>query len=224
MSNEKFFLYGEKEINYLKRRDKKLGMVIDNLGMIRRKVREDHFEALAMSIVSQQISRKAADSIWDRLVDKYSRVSAAVFADADLDDLRKCGLSQRKSGYIKGVAEAVVNKVINFEEFTLMSNDEIISKLSSLPGIGVWTAEMLMIFSLQRPDVVSYGDLAIRRGMRMLYKHRSIDRNLFEKYARRYSPYGTVASLYLWEISSGAIPEMRDPAEHPPAHGAGEDT
>jgi DNA-3-methyladenine glycosylase II len=69
---------------------------------------------------------------------------------------------------------------------------------------------MLMIFCMQRPDVVSYGDLAILRGLRMFYHHRTIDRTLFGKYSRRYSPYGTVASLYLWAIASGAIPEMRD--------------
>ncbi|WP_077610307.1 DNA-3-methyladenine glycosylase family protein [Clostridium sp. Marseille-P2415] len=82
--------------------------------------------------------------------------------------------------------------------------------LSALKGIGVWTAEMIMTFCMQRPDVVSFGDLAIHRGMRMLYHHRSIDRKKFEKYAKRYSPYGTVASLYLWAIAGGAVPEMRD--------------
>ncbi|HOS18674.1 MAG TPA: DNA-3-methyladenine glycosylase 2 family protein, partial [Clostridia bacterium] len=91
-----------------------------------------------------------------------------------------------------------------------MPDQEVIQRLSALSGIGVWTAEMLMIFCMQRPDIVSYGDLAIHRGMRMLYHHRGIDRNLFEKYARRYSPYGTVASLYLWAIAGGAIPEMCD--------------
>jgi DNA-3-methyladenine glycosylase II len=71
---------------------------------------------------------------------------------------------------------------------------------------------MLLIFCLQRPDVMSFGDLAIRRGLRMLYRHRAIDRRLFDKYARRYSPCGTVASLYLWAIAGGAIPELRDHA------------
>jgi len=201
MRKEKFFLYGEKEINYLKTRDKKLGLVIDNLGIIRREVREDHFEALAMSIVSQQISRKAADSIWNRLLDKFSVVSAEVFAGADTDDLRKCGLSSRKSGYIKGVAEAVVNKVINFDEFSSLGDDEIISKLSSLPGIGIWTAEMFLIFSMCRMDVVSWGDLAIRRGMMKLYGLKELSKEQFEEYRKGYSPYGSIASLYIWASS-----------------------
>ena len=93
-----------------------------------------------------------------------------------------------------------------------MTDAEVAARLSPIKGIGVWTAEMLMTFCLQRPDIVSYGDLAIRRGMRMLYHHRKIDRKLFDRYARRYSPYGTVASLYLWAIAGGAIPEMLDRA------------
>ena len=87
-----------------------------------------------------------------------------------------------------------------------------IRALSELKGIGVWTAEMILLFCMQRPDVLSYDDLAIRRGLRMVYRHRSIDRALFEKSRRRYSPYGSVASLYLWAVSGGAIPELNDPA------------
>ena len=84
-----------------------------------------------------------------------------------------------------------------------------------------WTAEMVMIFCMQRPDIVSYGDLAIHRGMRMLYRHRSIDRKKFTKYARRYSPHGTVASLYLWAIAGGAIPDLRDCAPPKKKQGCG---
>lgn len=91
-----------------------------------------------------------------------------------------------------------------------MPDEEVIRVLSSLKGIGVWTAEMILLFCMQRPDVLSYDDLAIQRGLRMLYHHRKIDRRLFEKYRRRYSPYGSVASLYLWAIAGGAIPGMRD--------------
>ena len=91
-----------------------------------------------------------------------------------------------------------------------MDDAEAIRALSSLRGIGVWTAEMILLFCLQRPDILSYDDLAIQRGLRMVYHHRAIDRRLFEKYRRRYSPYGSVASLYLWAVSGGAIPELKD--------------
>ena len=87
-----------------------------------------------------------------------------------------------------------------------------IEALRALKGIGVWTAEMILLFCMQRPDIFSYDDLAIRRGLRMVYRHRRIDRPLFERYRRRFHPYGSVASLYLWAVSGGAIPELTDPA------------
>lgn len=201
MECENFLVFGEKELSYLKSRDAKLGLAIDRLGIIRREARPDHFEALIMSIVSQQISRKAADSIWNRLMDKYSVVSAPVFANSDQFDLHKCGISLRKAGYIKGFAEAVMNGCIDFEKFISMSDDEIIEKLSSLPGIGIWTAEMFLIFSMRRMDVVSWGDLAIRRGMMKIYGLKDLTKEEFEKYRKRYSPYGSVASLYIWASS-----------------------
>ena len=91
-----------------------------------------------------------------------------------------------------------------------MNDEDAIRALSSLKGIGVWTAEMILLFCLQRPDIFSYDDLAIRRGLRMVYHHREIDRERFEKYRRRFSPYGSVASLYLWAVAGGEIPEMQD--------------
>ena len=90
------------------------------------------------------------------------------------------------------------------------SDEEAIKELSSLQGIGVWTAEMILLFCMQRPNVLSFGDLAIQRGMRMVYHHRKIDRKLFEKYRRRLSPYCSVASLYFWAVAGGSIPGMKD--------------
>ena len=93
-----------------------------------------------------------------------------------------------------------------------MSDGEAIKKLAELKGIGVWTAEMILLFCLQRPDIFSYQDLAIQRGLRMIYHHRAITRELSEKYRRRFSPYCSTASLYIWAVAGGAIPEMKDPA------------
>ncbi len=91
-----------------------------------------------------------------------------------------------------------------------MSDDEVCARLSSLKGLGVWSAEMLMLFSMQRPDILSFGDLAIQRGLRMIYHHRKIERKLFEKYRWRFSPYNSVASLYIWAVAGGAIEGMKD--------------
>ena len=97
-----------------------------------------------------------------------------------------------------------------------MNAAEVCKWLSSLNGIGVWSAEMLMLFFMQRPDILSYGDLAIQRGLRMIYHHRIIDRKLFEKYRRRYSPYGSVASLYIWAVAGGAVADIKDYAPKKP--------
>ena len=91
-----------------------------------------------------------------------------------------------------------------------MDDAEAIAALSSLEGVGVWTAEMLLLFCLDRPDILSYGDLAIHRGMRMVYHHRKVTREMFERYRRRYSPYGSVASLYLWAAAGGEVPGLKD--------------
>ena len=106
-------------------------------------------------------------------------------------------------------------KKVNDGEFDLeaiwnKTDEEAIHELDKLKGIGVWTAEMILLFCMQRPNVFSFDDLAIQRGLRMVYHHRKIDRKLFEKYRRRFSPYCSVASLYFWAVSGGAIPEMRD--------------
>ncbi len=98
------------------------------------------------------------------------------------------------------------------QKIATMSDEEAVLTLSSLKGVGVWTAEMLLLFCLQRQDIFSFTDLAIVRGIRMLYRHRKVDRALFEKYRRRFSPYGSVASLYLWAVSGGALQELSDPA------------
>ena len=121
--------------------------------------------------------------------------------DASIEDLRACGVSMRKAEYIKGIAEAAANGEINLEALHELPDEEVIERLSSLRGVGVWTAEMMLIFSMGRMDVVSYGDLAIRRGMMRLYGLEELDRGTFDAYRERYSPYGTVASLYLWRVA-----------------------
>ena len=91
-----------------------------------------------------------------------------------------------------------------------MSDEEAIRELKSLKGVDVWTPEMILLFCMQRPNIFSYDDLAIQRGLRMVYHHSNIDRKLFEKYRHRFSLYCSVASLYLWAVAGGAIPKMKD--------------
>lgn len=207
-----FLEYGEKETEYLKSRDKRLGEAIDRIGHVNRTVDADLFAAVVHQIMAQQISTAAQETLWNRLTGRIGIVNADSILSLGREELQGVGMSYRKVEYIRDFAEKVKSGEFEPKALWQMSDEEVIRALSSLKGIGVWTAEMLMIFCMQRPDVVSYGDLAILRGMRMLYRHRNIDRAKFEKYRRRYSPYGTAASLYLWAIAGGAIPELTDPA------------
>lgn len=196
-----YFNYGEKEINYLKKKDKVLGEAIDRIGMIKREVILDPFQGLISSIVSQQISTKAAITVGARLLDLVGEINPENIANADLEMIQKCGMSNRKALYIKGVGEAAVSKTVDFNKLHFLSDEEVTKSLTSLYGVGVWTAEMIMIFSLQRPDIVSFKDLGIRRGIMNLYGLEELTKKDFEIYKKKYSPYGSVASLYLWEIS-----------------------
>ncbi|HOE57036.1 MAG TPA: DNA-3-methyladenine glycosylase 2 family protein [Bacillota bacterium] len=195
------FEYGRKEIDYLKGKDKKLGAAIDRIGIINRRIIPDPFTALVSSIVSQQISSKAADTVWNRLLSLLGSVNPENINELGLPEIQSCGMSERKAGYIKGIAEAAISGEVDFGALDALSDEDIIKRLSSLRGVGVWTAEMLLIFSLCRPDVVSYKDLAIRRGMMNLYGLKELPEEKFKRYRKRYSPYGSVASLYLWALS-----------------------
>lgn len=205
-----FFYYTDIETEYLKKKDKRLGAVIDQLGHLKREVFDDLFEALVYSIVGQQVSTKAQVTIWNRIRAHYGTVTPDAVAAAGPDALRGLGISGRKAGYILDAAQKIRTGELNLDALRSKSDAVVERELCALNGIGVWTAQMLMTFCMQRKNIMSFGDYGIRKGLRMLYHHREIDQKLFDKYYRRYSPYATVASLYLWEIAGGAIPEMRD--------------
>lgn len=196
-----FFEYGQEEIEYLTRKDKKLGAAIEKIGMIQRAITPDPFTALISSVVSQQISNKAAATVWSRLSTLLGSISPERIMEVDQSAIQGCGMTLKKASYIKGIADAAKNGTIDFKTLPTLKDEEIIKRLSSLHGVGIWTAEMLLLFSLCRPDVVSYRDLAICRGMMNLYGLKELPKDKFERYRKRYSPYGSVASLYLWALS-----------------------
>ena len=207
-----FFQYGDKEINYLKRKDKKLAWAIEQIGHIERRLDADLFASVVRHIVGQQISSKAQATVWARLEERLTAVTPASVHAAAAEELQSLGMSLRKAEYIKDFASKIVSGEFALQAVEQLSDEEAIAALSSLKGIGRWTAEMILLFCLQRPDILSYDDLAIQRGLRMLYHHRKITRELFNKYKKRYSPYGSTAALYLWAISGGAIEGMQDNA------------
>ena len=205
-----YFQYGEAETGYLSRRDERMAAVIAQVGHIEREVDTDLFSAVVHHIVGQQISTKAQATIWQRMQDALGDVNAETILAAGIPKLQALGMTFRKAEYITDFAEKVHTGAFDLAAVERMSDEDAIEALRALKGIGVWTAEMILLFCMQRPDIFSYDDLAIQRGLRMVYHHREIDRALFEKYRRRFSPYCSVASLYLWAVSGGAIPEMRD--------------
>lgn len=205
-----YYIYDESAIEYLKQKDKRLAEVIDKIGKIEREVDSDLFSSVVHHIIGQQISTKAQATIWQRMQDDFGVVNADTILAAGTDRLQSFGMTFKKAEYITDFAVKVKNGTFDLQGIWNKTDDEVITELSGLKGIGVWTAEMILLFCMQRPNVLSYGDLAILRGMRMVYHHRRIDRKLFEKYRRRLSPYCSVASLYFWAVAGGAIPEMKD--------------
>lgn len=211
MGSTAFFEYHDKEVLWLKSHDSTLGNAIDEIGNIRRPVISDLFEALIHSIAGQQISMKAHETVWSRIKNLVSPIAPNVLAETSVSDLQKCGITMRKALYIKEVADHIVNGNLNLEALHELSDEQVVCRLCQIRGVGAWTAEMLMIFSMQRPDVMSWNDLAIHRGLRMLYRKKIITPELFAKYKRCYSPYASTASLYIWAIAGGACSTLTDP-------------
>ncbi len=211
-----YFEYGEKEIAYLKKKDKRLGAAIEKIGMLKRPIDKDIFTAVIRAILGQQVSRQARETVFCRMNDGLG-ISAKAINLATVDEIQQFGTTFKKAEYMKDFAFKVCVGEINLEELYKLTDAEVIKKLCSLKGIGIWTAEMLLASALQRDDVFSFGDIAIHRGLRMLYRHKEVTKEMFERYRKRYSPYGTTASVYLWAIAAGAIPELDDPKNKKPA-------
>ena len=154
------FKYGETEINYLKQRDPKLGRVIDQIGWIERAVDDDLFSAIIHHIIGQQISTKAQQTIWKRMQETLGEVNAETILSADISSLQSFGMTFRKAEYISDFARKVHDGTVDLDAVWQMSDEDAIRELSSLKGIGVWTAEMILLFCMQRPDIFSYDGLS----------------------------------------------------------------
>ena len=205
-----YFKYDDQALLYLKSKDQTLGEVIDKIGHIDRGVDTDLFSSVVHHIIGQQISTKAQATIWQRISENLSVLNADSIIAAGVEKLQSFGMTFRKAEYITDFAVKIKNGTFDLEGIWHKSDEEAIAALRSLKGIGVWTAEIILLFCMQRQNIFSFDDLAIQRGLRMVYHHRNIDRKLFEKYRRRFSPYCSVASLYLWAVAGGAIEGMKD--------------
>lgn len=197
-----FFAYTQNELDYLSQQDARLGNVIEKIGYVRRETEPDFFTAFLQSIIGQQVSTKAYLTVFGRLKSLCGDVlTSAKILSLDSSEMRQCGISEKKISCILCVAEALENNRLDFKSFEQKSDAEIIVELTAYPGIGVWTAEMLLLFSLQRKNILSYGDFGIKKGLCLLHGLDKLDKKKFNEFKIRYSPYASVASLYLWEIA-----------------------
>lgn len=193
-------------LNHL-RKDRKLAKVIDLVGEFNLSLTKNPYESLVEAIITQQLSAKAADSISTRFRAIYGKFPkpADVVRTSDAK-LRKAGLSYMKVSYIKDLSKKVESKEIRLSYMKNLSDEEVIVQLTQVKGIGRWTAEMFLIFSLGRLDVLPVGDLGLRKGIKNLYSLEELpEKEQIERIAEKWRPYRSVATWYLWRSQDESI-------------------
>ena len=195
-------------VKYLSR-DNDLKTLIDHYGVITLKRRRNYFKSLLRSIIHQQLSSKAAGTIENRFLELYNASrypSPEEVLKTPAEVIQNVGISRMKTEYIRGLAKVIVDRDIRLDKLTELSNDEVGTVLKQVRGIGQWTVDMFLIFSLNRPDVFPLNDLGIQKGL-MLFLGRAkyLDRESMLSYSEKWKPYRTLVSLYLWKIVDEGI-------------------
>jgi len=194
----------QKGIEYLVSKDEDIKNLYSCYGLLELKPRKNYFRSLVSSIISQQLSNKAASTILRRFVEIFEKdkfPSPEDIVNTPKHRIRKAGLSNMKTSYVVGLSEAVINQEIQLEELSSKTNDQIKIELTKLRGIGPWTAEMFLMFCLNRPDIFPLTDLGIQKGFTRLLGMKNLAKARFMKsYSKRWKPFRTTVSLYLWEI------------------------
>lgn len=189
-------------IIFLKKSDPRLGEIFGKYKPAIIRPHKNYFESLADAIMSQQLSGKAADTLIKRFKALFPKVEfpspKQVLAKSDTE-LRSVGVSSAKASYLKNLAQAFEDKTLNFRNIDKKTDEEIITMLVSVKGIGRWTVEMFLIFTLGRPDVFSFGDLGLRNAVKKVYGLRQDPSPVkLKQLSVRWQPYRSTASLYLW--------------------------
>ena len=195
-------------VKYLSR-DNDLKTLIDHFGVITLKRRRNYFKSLLRSIIHQQLSSKAAGTIENRFLELYNASrypSPEEVLKTPAEVIQNVGISRMKTEYIRGLAKIIDDGDIRLEKLKELSNDEVGTVLKQVRGIGQWTVDMFLIFSLNRPDVFPLNDLGIQKGL-MLFLGRAkyLDRESMLSYSEKWKPYRTLVSLYLWKIVDEGI-------------------
>jgi DNA-3-methyladenine glycosylase II len=195
---------------HLLRADKVLAKLMRERGPIdpetdRRGSRPDPFQALLRAIVGQQLSTKAARSIWERVVDRLGSETPTPkqVLDHDPEELRGAGLSRSKVAFMRDLSERIEDGRLDLGAMKDLSDEDVIAALIEVKGIGRWTAEMFLMFHLARPDVISAGDLGIRRAIQIAYGLDELPGpEEMERISEEWRPHRTLACLYLWRSLS----------------------
>ena len=185
----------------LLRKDPILGEIIDKVGDYSLKKRTQHFAVLVESIISQQLATNAAEAIFRRFRKLYPRFpTTAQILSTRKSKLRKAGLSGMKIDYLKDLARNIEEGRLDMKSLPKMSDDEVIENLTQVKGIGRWTAEMFLIFSLGRQDVLPVHDLGLRKGVQVAFSLTELPKpKEVEKLGERWRPYRSIATWYLWK-------------------------
>jgi DNA-3-methyladenine glycosylase II len=190
---------------HLRKADPILAQIIERVGPCVFATREPSFETLARSITFQQLHGKAAATIFGRVSKAVGRrFTSTAFLKLSADELRACGLSRQKIASLTDLAERVARREINFRKLADLEDEEIIVLLSAVRGVGVWTAQMFLMFALQRPNVMPLADLGIRSAVRKAYGLPELPKPAeLAKLAEKWHPYCSIASWYLWRSLEG---------------------
>ena len=205
-------IIGDEGLEHLRQADDKLAGLIDEYGPLDLEARvrgrpPDPYGALLRSIVGQQLSVKAARSIYNRLIELFDgrAPTPQELLDADPDALRSAGLSRAKVAYLRSLAEHVLSGELELDRLDELPDEEIARELVAVKGLGQWSVDMFLIFHLGRPDVLPVGDLGVRRAVERLYGFEALPSAAeLEALGERWRPYRSLASLYLWESLDNA--------------------
>ena len=189
-----------KAILHLTANDPVLAAIIKRVGSFKPAYAEPTFESLSRAIVYQQLNGKAARTIYERFVTAAGgTVTPESVLSLTEEEMRKAGLSRQKLSYIRDLAAKTGTGEVNFEQLPGMKDEQVIEHLTRVKGIGVWSAQMFLMFALRRPNVLPTGDYGIRAAIQKAYKKRSLPKpDQMIKLARRWEPYRTLACYYLW--------------------------
>jgi DNA-3-methyladenine glycosylase II len=190
----------KKALDHLKKSDAILASIIARVGPCKMTYRDPTFEMLARAIVFQQLSTKAARTIYGRLEEAAGgALTPESIQNLSVGEMRRAGLSRQKLGYIRDLAEHALSGKVDFARLPAMSDEEVIESLTDIKGIGVWTAHMFLLFSLRRPNVLPVGDLGVRTAIQRAYRKRKMPTpKQVEQIAKGWHPYCSYAAWYLW--------------------------